>query len=183
VDPAPDRDLEAAITTFMATGLDRWDAIVALAESGVDLGPLGLAGVPREWFGSWETPYDALDTMAFFGTTHPEGANALLNVWLEGRNLTNLDLSDWAWVRSLPAGLDTDCLNLDHSGIVTLPAGLNVWELRLAGCTTWDGRIPEDARVRGELCTDTHRRGITLAAWRALHPNGERPPPSYEAEP
>jgi hypothetical protein len=79
-------------------------------------------------------------------------------------------------IRSLPAGLVVEAgLFLSKTRVATLPAGLIVGgDLALTGCATWDGCIPADAKLEGDLRTDAHPDGIGLGRWRSLHPRGER---------
>jgi hypothetical protein len=82
----------------------------------------------------------------------------------------------------LPAGLAIqDDLCLRRSGITALPPRLSVGgNLLLEGCGPWDGRIPEDADIRGRICTDAfpfnafHRFtcGLSLAEWRERNRGG-----------
>jgi hypothetical protein len=102
------------------------------------------------------------------------------------RRVGDLDLQSTS-ITALPANLKVIDLRLGASLIRSLPKGLEVDSmLDLRHCAAWDGRIPEDARV-GEglrrpgappahqrVFTDRHFAGITLAAWRRLHPQGER---------
>jgi hypothetical protein len=77
---------------------------------------------------------------------------------------------------SLPEGLTVGhWLDLGMTPIRALPLGLKVGEgLDLRRCSSWDGRIPRDARVTDEVHTDLHPDGLCLEAWRRLHPHGER---------
>jgi hypothetical protein len=80
-------------------------------------------------------------------------------------------------------------------GLTALPNGLTVgWDITLIGCPDletigrgllangdmnirvcpkWDGRIPADAVICGDILTDAHLNGITLGRWKELHPDGE----------
>jgi hypothetical protein len=112
-----------------------------------------------------------------------------------GRNLF-LANSD---VVTLPDGLRVGgSLTLTKTPIATLPVGLTVGEhllldgalrlrrlperlrvgsgLMLLGCASWDGTFPADLWVGEMVFTDAHPHGITLAAWRAAYPYGERFP-------
>jgi hypothetical protein len=76
----------------------------------------------------------------------------------------------------LPDGLVVDnVLDLKGcNGITSLAWGLVVGEwLNLPNCAAWDGKIPEDAIIGGDIVTNLHPVGITLAEWRKLHPGGE----------
>jgi hypothetical protein len=86
----------------------------------------------------------------------------------------HLDLRHAA-IRRLPDGLDIGgTLNLEGSRLEALPQGLRVGrDLDLTNCPAWDGVIPADAMVVGELCTPVHPRGLPLAHWRLIHPDGE----------
>jgi hypothetical protein len=76
---------------------------------------------------------------------------------------------------ALPPGLVVGDLSLNACDrLRSLPDGLVVADnLSVTLCPAWDGRIPDDAQVAGKVITNTHRRGIPLARWRALHPGGE----------
>jgi hypothetical protein len=94
---------------------------------------------------------------------------------------TFLNLCGCRSIEALPDGLKVtpdrlfldDCVALRH-----LPKGLEVTlDLQMKGCEAWDGQIPEDATIGGLVVTDGHPEGISLATWRELHPQGERPCP------
>jgi hypothetical protein len=82
-----------------------------------------------------------------------------------------LDLGGCVRLRSLPAGLVAgsglflnQCVRLR-----SLPPGLQVGgDLDLRGCDLWDGVIPAEARISGDVVTDAYPKGRKLAEWRRL---------------
>jgi hypothetical protein len=199
----------AALDALLATGLSRWDAMVALVAAGVKPAAFpDLRGVPRAALCPFPSLGDALYRFHTLAQKRPEAGNAALNAYLKGVTVAdNLRLSNQRWVTALPSGLRVErildlqgtgvtalpeglesggTLDLRGTPIVSLPAGLAAYRgLLLTGCRAWDGRIPEDLRTQGPrpnvatltwtLHTDAHPDGLTLPAWRALHPHGERP--------
>jgi hypothetical protein len=127
--------------------------------------------------------------------TMPSGLRQVNALWLEKSQIRFLPdglrvrgclvLDDCANLEALPKGLWVgQNLHMERTAIVFLPDNLEVnWGLVIENCPAWDGRIPEGARI-GELCSDAHPRPnkITLAAWRDLHPEGERPEHPLMAE-
>jgi hypothetical protein len=78
--------------------------------------------------------------------------------------------------KDLPEGLRVG-KNLDLNGSLlrTLPKGLKVGgNLDLGGCRDWDGLIPEDAAIGGEIFAPSAAKGLTLAQWRQRHSEGRR---------
>jgi hypothetical protein len=75
----------------------------------------------------------------------------------------------------LPQGLNlTGKLDLCRSRIRTLPYKLSMrGNLDLRGCSDWNGWIPWDTQVGYNVRTNRHPQGLSLARWRAEHPNGE----------
>jgi hypothetical protein len=99
-----------------------------------------------------------------------------------------LDLSGCTALTRLPEGLrvgEAEDRIEGHlwlrgcSALERLPGGLVVGGcIDLRGCAAWDGIIPPDARIGGRIITDAYpgkttkeEGGITLADWRATHPN------------
>jgi hypothetical protein len=125
-------EAQASLTALLATGLRRWDAMLALVEAGVEPGLFPeLAGLTAE----------NLKIMAFEGpTVWPDGvleatarrsseqANALLGAWLEGATLPRAPRLEYEhWITALPAGVTVGGdLLLKRSGITTLSPGLRV---------------------------------------------------------
>jgi hypothetical protein len=180
-DPALLEDPEGAVRALMATGMLRWDALVALAEAdSASAFRLTMAGLPPALLRlrQAEALLRALDRRAAAG---PSAANGVLNLFLEGRQLfRTLSLERRGWVTSLPERLRTSTLHLRETGIVALPDKLVVdGSLFLQGCFAWDGRIPPGVEVRGHVHTDTYPNGIRLKGWRLDHPRGERWVPSW----
>lgn len=76
-------------------------------------------------------------------------------------------------IERLPAGMRVFSA-LDLSGCKTLavlPVGLEVRDdLYLQGCTSWDGVIPEDAKIGGRIFCDVldMANGVNLGKWREL---------------
>jgi hypothetical protein len=93
-----------------------------------------------------------------------------------GRKVGSVSAYARPWIRTLPDDLAVEGdLTLDRCALETLPKGLFVrGYLALRGCAAWDGRIPADARIGQRVMTDADPDGVSLAEWRALHPNGER---------
>jgi hypothetical protein len=116
----------------------------------------------------------------------PKGLVVGRDLWLTGTQVRvlppdlkvggSLDLQGTP-LTVLPDGLVVNGdLNLKRTPVVALPTGLLIRkDLWLQDCRRWDGRIPEDAVIKGRILTDGHPHpGIPLPEWRALHPNGER---------
>jgi hypothetical protein len=68
----------------------------------------------------------------------------------------------------LPDGLAVEGgLLLAVSAIISLPSGLRVGDfLDLRDCEDWDGIIPPDASIGGQIMCSAHPKGISLASWR-----------------
>jgi hypothetical protein len=66
---------------------------------------------------------------------------------------------------------------LGCDAFVVLPRGLRVkGSLLVSHCPRWDGRIPEDAVVGGEIYTNAHPYGVpSLGEWRERYPEGAEP--------
>jgi hypothetical protein len=196
-DPRPDPDLEVEplVRTFMATGSLRWEAMVALVDSGIL--PRGAFLPIPEWaLADYGDLNQAMEAFAALAESRPVAANHALNAYLDGRNVRiSLKLGGCAWVTLLPDGLrvrgnaylgDTgltqlpanltvsERLHLGRTRVANLPEGLKVGELNLVGNFVWDGRIPQDAEIELTVWTDRHPGGLTLDVWRTLHPHGER---------
>jgi hypothetical protein len=198
-----DVDHGATVRALLATGMLRWDAMLTLVEGGgVDPRCIpGLEGVPPDTVKTMNLD-DFYLTIAIVGEKDPEGCNAFVNAYLEGREVEDdLELT-WPWLKTLPKGLVVHgrvelqgsgvvalpdgfkvkgCLWLERTPIAALPKGLDVEEvLDLRGCTQWDGRIPKDARIgyrqsdAHNIFTDAHPAGLTVANWRQRYPNGEQ---------
>jgi hypothetical protein len=190
---AGDPDLVAAALAMVATGMAPWDAMVALVQEGANPAAFpALAGVPKRALHPYLSPYWAVVNLHHRAEGDPQGANAALKAYLTGRKVEgNLNLTGRPWVRDLPEGLRVaDDLFLAGSGLTHLPDGLVVGAdlvlFRLGrdpyghwnasddqGCPAWDGRIPADARIGGQVHTLRHPDGVFLAQWRAQHPDGE----------
>jgi hypothetical protein len=122
---AEDGTTDAALLALMATGLGRWDALLVVA--GADTLGGSVGGVPREALQVFVTLSRALDVLDLLATRNPEGANAALNAYLEGRMLPHrVDLGGRTWLRSLPGLTVTGYLDLEGSGITALRGGLKV---------------------------------------------------------
>jgi hypothetical protein len=202
LDPVLAGDPEGAVRALMATGMPRWDAMVALLGAGVDPWAfVALRGLPKDRLRAFP---DAQEAMAAFHGIHREdswGANAALNAYLEGRTVEgNLSLTPFTWVEGLPAGLVVrghlhlgpfhlsrarpwatlpeglrvgGGLFLRGTQLATLPKGLWVGGvLAVFDCPSWDGRIPGDAEVGLGIETDRHPN-LPLAEWRQAYPHGE----------
>jgi hypothetical protein len=174
-----------------------WDAMVALVEAGLDSAAFPvLAAVPR---GALRLHSDTRSALAAFDecAAHQgaRAAQATLDAYLGGRQVPDdLMLDTHMWVTSLPEGLEVQGylsasltnlkvlpdglkvggdLRVDFSDLVSLPRGLVVGgRLDLMNQPSWDGEIPEDARIGGCVFTD-RAHGVTLAEWRAKFPEGE----------
>jgi hypothetical protein len=154
-----------------------------------------LEGVPHEALRAFKNHDSAILAFDALAIWHPDAANAALNAFLEGRHVPDsLDLTNLEWVTSLPGNITVArFLWLRGTGLQALPEGLTVgkgfWppatlaslpkKLRVAGnlelkkCPGWDGRIPADTHVGGQVYTDRHCLGIPLLDWRLQHPRGE----------
>lgn len=98
--------------------------------------------------------------------------------------IDNSDLAHTLFRRELEGGRicsepydaeDSFALNLkEQKWIKSLPTGLCVSSLVVMGCDSWDGLIPQDAKIDNQLWTDTYPEGIELSEWRVRHPLGER---------
>jgi hypothetical protein len=118
-----------ALLTLKATGMGTWDALLALLDAGLALGAFPeLRGVPAHLFVPYAELRLAVQAFDAWGQGHPEGANALLNLYLKDRRVAgDLDLENVQWVTNLPEGLRVaGGLNLVASGIRVLPQGLVV---------------------------------------------------------
>jgi hypothetical protein len=146
-------DAEAALRALMATGLGRWDALVALAEAGVARGALPVpAGVPVRAVIAHAGLPQALLAFDRLAERDPHGANATLNAYLEGRRVDGeLNLGQRPWLTCLPAGLEVaGPLRLDWSGLTSLPPRLRVGgDLNLEGTPLT--HLPEGLEVGWNL--------------------------------
>jgi hypothetical protein len=160
-----DPDLEDMAQAMMATGLSHWQAMVNLHDSGLALAScpsLGLA--PRAELYAFTGFEDMWIVLHKLAKRNPDGANALLNAYLEveGRPLNrDLDLSDCDYVMNLPAGLDVrGRLYLLGGKLTALPEGL-----RVGGtcCLSWTNltALPEGFMVPGG---DLELFGVPLTA-------------------
>jgi hypothetical protein len=148
-----EQGLEDAIATMLALGATRWDALVAIHASGAfPEGGRFLMGVPRFFLEDFPDHKAAIAAFGLWGCPNPEGANAALNGYLDGRSVAGaIDLSHRSWVTSLPKGLrvslDLDCT---RTGLTALPDGLTV------GAWLWLGEtritaLPDGLTVPGTL--------------------------------
>ena len=180
-------DVTGLLEALRASGCTRWEALWQIA------GIYGLDAVRKAWDEEWDTfckrsrstdpVIRTLDEIAVFD---PQVANAFLQSWLKGlKGLTvygDLVLTERTWVMELPDGLTvTGNLLLGKcKSLARLPRKLSVGStLEIEKCPSWDGRIPDDAKISGygtlrwAIYSDAHPFPIPLEEWRRLHPDGE----------
>lgn len=182
---AGDHVILDALNALIATGADRWDAVITMLEGGANPSDIpGLSEVPQLFWRRFRDDDAALAGIRALAMDNPKGANAAANMYLAGRRTTINDPGvelNGEWLTSLPAGFSVGngglcdlrgtglktlpegftvegSLWLNDSHIETLPKGLRIGAketLDLRRCAAWDGQIPDDA-VMGFVITDEH---------------------------
>jgi hypothetical protein len=159
--------LQDALDALLATGMLRWDALLALKEAGVAPAelplPQGVAPdllLPVDGSRGWEAFYYAIRLL---GGRDPAAANATLNAYLEGRTLEgSVAFTRWPKLTSLPPGLVVNgFLALDGTGLQALPDGLVVRGY-LDLCDTPIASLPERLTVEGDLHLEWVPHLVTL---------------------
>jgi hypothetical protein len=146
-------DWTGALTALLATGLPRWDGVIALLGAGVAPGAFPeLAGLPASFLRPGAIPDATVALRAFDGiaAVDPEGAGAALCAWLDGRSLEDLSLGE-PWMNRLPDRLEVKgTLCLQGSAIVDLPVTLRLGgELNIRGTAV--AALPAGLKVGGDL--------------------------------
>jgi hypothetical protein len=163
------------LAAVLATGAEPLEAILMVAHTHEPEAvlPLLLAELKRININhKGAAPF--LAALAQVGLVNIPLAQMGLLAWFRNRLVgVKVDLLGLGWVESLPDGLTTTRLSLIGEPIRSLPGRLNVNNLDLRGCASWDGVVPEDAMIGQRIFTDRHTAGIPLASWRELHPRGE----------
>lgn len=153
------------------------DLLRALQATGASMGeafaviggmPLGRAMVRALWRSFLEeSPEvgDALLVLLEAAEASPRFARELLQIWFLERVVEgSIDLSNGAWVRSLPPGTHVrGHLELNGcSRLVALPRGLRLGrDLEMDGCSRITS-LPENFWVGGDLCAECCRSLRTL---------------------
>jgi hypothetical protein len=194
-------DLWGTLEAILATGAPRFEAIGLVAQAHGTEAAHALWARLGAVLHHQSATTEALWAVA---THAPDAANAWLGEWLLHRQCLgpypldeDLNLDGQSWVTTLPQGYRHPygvslggtsvtalpegfqvghILRLTKTPIATLPDGLGIGQdLFLWGCNHWDGRIPADATVGGDVYTPKYPNGLPLASWRTLHPMGEQP--------
>jgi hypothetical protein len=122
-------DRKGELQTLMATGLPRWDAMVALVAAGVAPGEFPeLRGAPSDLLREGVAMGVVQAAIEGVAVKDPELANDLMNAYLAGRAVDgNLEFAEADWITWLPEGLVVrGDLSLSESSIQRLPEGLVV---------------------------------------------------------
>jgi hypothetical protein len=148
-------DLQAALDGLLATGMPRWDAMLALVEAGADPEAFpDLAAIPQGFRRPFVGMRQAFADLADCAREQPAWANFVLKAMLEGRTSIGVGFPESVptWLTFLPDHLVTlGHLNLrDCSLLNALPRHLTVGgSLLLEG--TQVREIPTEVRVGNAL--------------------------------
>jgi hypothetical protein len=125
-------DISGAIDALVATGMDRWDAVVSMIAAGMDPAAFpALAAVPRNFLRheAMRNLEKAMIVLQGIAQVDPKGANAAMNFILEGRTicydyLQNLS-GGMKWITSLPRDLTvTGPMFMEKLSVKDLPENL-----------------------------------------------------------
>ena len=148
---AEDADIRDLLQGMEATGATPGQALAMVAEAFEDETVLRMSMERFETMANSDEVLELLDDLA---ESVPDLAVAVFHRWGNGRKiLGDLDLSDRAWITSVPDGLDIKgSLNLaDCRSLTTLPLGLRVANgICLEACTALESP-PEGFKAKGGL--------------------------------